>query len=64
MVYFIEVGHYELLSTGSIPKYPPQYNSMVHSENNLYFLEIGPISDIELTCVFRPVSPLCALYQR
>ena len=49
--------------TGSRPRFPLRSHSLVHSENNSYFLEIGPIRDIELICIFRPVSFVCTLYQ-
>ena len=31
------------------------HHSLVHSENNSYFVGIGPIFDVEITCIFRPV---------
>ena len=34
---------------------PLRYHSLVHSENNSYFVGIGPIRDIELTCIFQPI---------
>ena len=48
--------------TWSRPRFNLRYNSLVHSKNNDYFVGMGPIRDIELTCIFRPVSPLCTLY--
>ena len=44
---------------GSRPIYPFRSHSPVHSENNSYFVGIGPIHDVELTCKFRPEFPLC-----
>ena len=43
--------------TWSSRRPPPQYNSIVHSKTNFYFLGIGPICYVDLTCIFRPVSP-------
>ena len=34
------------------------------SENNSYFLVIGPIRDIDLVGIFQPVPFCCVLYQR
>ena len=48
--------------TGSSSRCPLWYNYLVHSENNSYFVVIGSICNIELIYIFRPVSPLCALY--
>ena len=41
--------------TWSIPRRPLRSHSLVHSENNYYFLGIGPIRDVELTCIFRHI---------
>ena len=49
--------------TWSIPKFRFQSHSLVHNETNSYFFGIGPISDVDLTCIFRTVSPLYMLHQ-
>ena len=41
--------------TGSIPRCPLWYHSLVHSQKKSYFVGIGPICDVELTYIFRPV---------
>ena len=41
----------------SSPRCPLQYHSLVHSENNSYFLGIGPIHYVDLTCIFRLFFP-------
>ena len=43
--------------TGSSPRCPLWYHSLVYSKNNCYFVRIGPIHDIDLTCTFRPFFP-------
>ena len=48
-----------VLNMGSSLILPLQYHYVVHSENNSYFFGIGPILDVELTCIFRPRFPLC-----
>ena len=46
------------------PRCSLRYHFMVHIENISYFVGIGPIRDVELTYIFRPVLPLCTLYRR
>ena len=36
----------------SIPRCPLRYNSLVYSGKNSYYVGIGPIVDVELTCKF------------
>ena len=43
---------------------PLRSHSLVHSKFNYYFFGIEPILVVDLTGVFRPVSPLCMLYRR
>ena len=38
--------------TGSSPRCPIWFHYLVNSKNNSYFVGIGPICDIELTCIF------------
>ena len=40
------------MGTGSRPIYPLRSHSLVHRENNSYFVGIGPIRDVELSCKF------------
>ena len=42
-------------SNRSSPRCPLRSHYLVHSENNSYFLGIGPIRDVDLTCIFRPL---------
>ena len=35
-----------------------------YTEKKSYFVGIGPIRDLELTCIFQHFFPLCTLYQR
>ena len=50
--------------TVSIPRCPLRSHSMVHRENNSYFVGIGTIRYVERTCIFQPISPLITFYQR
>ena len=40
------------VKTVSSPRLPLRYNFLVHSEKHSYFVGIGPICDVELTCKF------------
>ena len=50
--------------TWSIPICPLRSHSMIHSKNNSYFVRIWPIFDIELICLFWPVSFVFTLNRR
>ena len=43
---------FSLIGTWSSPRCPFLYHSLVHSKNNSYFVGIGPICDVDLTCIF------------
>ena len=45
------------------PKMSPRYHSLVHNENNSYFVEIGTICDKYQICIFWNVSFVCMLDQ-
>ena len=53
-----------ILMPGSSPTFPLRSHSLVHSKNNSHFVGIGPICDIESTCIFCPIFSLCNLYIR
>ena len=40
--------------TWSIPRCPPQSHFQVYCKNNSYFVGVGLICDVELTCAFWP----------
>ena len=46
------------LVTWSSPRCPLWSNSLVHSKNNSYFVIIGPIRYVDLTCIFDLFFPL------
>ena len=50
--------------TWSSPRYSLRSHSMVHSENNSFFIGIRPIHDLYLTCIFIPFLLLCTLHRR
>ena len=45
----------EWWKTWSTPRCPLRSHYLVHRKKNSYFLGIGPILDVELTCMFRPI---------
>ena len=49
----------------SSPRCPLRSHYLVHSKNNSFIVGIGPICDVELTCIFRPVFPfVCCIEDR
>ena len=63
-VWYILVYTVSIHMVWSSPRCLLQSHYMVHSENNSYFVWIGPIRDLELTCIFWPVLFVYTLYWR
>ena len=52
------------MQMGSSPRCPIRSHYLVCIENHLFIVGIGPIFDVYLTYIFRPVFYLCTLYLR
>ena len=46
-----------ILVTGSSPRRPLRSHYLVHGEKNSYFVRMGPIRDVELSCKYLTIFP-------